>query len=216
MALLRPEQMRRQPGAPDAANAWRCGVLASCTRMRCRILRMQSGGCVVVLGNRHCYTDLLPMLRLPLVSQALPPRAICSSHCIAPCREDGRSPKSRQGLTLLEILLASVILAGALAALAQQNSTGVKAALRSQLETEAGVHCQSVLNRLLAEGIPASDVLNQNLPRNERWLWSAQISDSQFDGLSVLTVTVCQDGPNRRISTFRLSRLVEKAWQETQ
>jgi prepilin-type N-terminal cleavage/methylation domain-containing protein len=57
----------------------------------------------------------------------------------------------RRGLTLLEMLLAASILAMSLAVLARQNGVGVRAALRSQLETEAAVLCQSQLNRLLAE-----------------------------------------------------------------
>jgi len=115
--------------------------------------------------------------------------------------------RRRSGLTLIEILLASVILAGALAALSQQNATGVEAALRSQLETEAAVQCQSKLNRLLAEGVPAGDVTDQPVDHDERWRWSARIGPSDYAGLKWLTVTVHQNGRNKAISTFSLSRM---------
>lgn len=118
-----------------------------------------------------------------------------------------RGMRRRSGLTLIEILLASVILAGALAALSQQNATGVEAALRSQLETEAAVKCQSKLNRLLAEGLPAADATNQAIEGDERWRWSAKVGSSDYVGLKWLTVTVHQNGRNKAISTFSLSRL---------
>lgn len=120
----------------------------------------------------------------------------------------GLRGRARSGLTLLEILLASAILAAALSVLAQQNSVGVQAALRSQLETEAAVHCQSLLNRLLAEGVPETDLPEQAISPRSRWKWSAKVESSEFEDLSLLSVTVYQDGPSRRISTFRLSRLV--------
>ncbi len=126
-----------------------------------------------------------------------------------------RSREHRSGLTLLEILLASVILATALAVLAQQNSTGVQAALRSQLETEAAVRCQSLLNRLTAQSLPSTGLQDQAMNEDGRWRWSATVKSSQFEGLSLLTVVVYHDGVNRRISTFSLSRLVRNDRQET-
>lgn len=154
------------------------------------------------------------MIRPRFLSRKLHARAICSSHRESLCKEHVGGRTLRKGLTLLEILLASVILAGALAALAQQNSTGVQAALRSQLETEAAVHCQSILNRLLVEGMPSREVIEQKLPQHDRWRWSARRIDSQFEGLSLLTVTVFQEGATRKISAFSLSRLVETDRQE--
>jgi hypothetical protein len=115
---------------------------------------------------------------------------------------------------LLEILLASAILAAALSVLAQQNATGVQAALRSQLESEAAMHCQSLLNKLLAEGLPTTDVNDEAVSQNSRWRWSAKSAPSQFSGLRLLTVTVYQNGANQQISTQSLSRLVPNSQPE--
>lgn len=118
----------------------------------------------------------------------------------------------RHGLTLLEMLLAASILAMSLAVLARQNGTGVRAALRSQLETEAAVLCQSQLNRLLAEKalletIPERPLANAGSP-SHRWMWSAQVEPSSVPELRLVTVSVFAEGIYRDISTVKLSRLV--------
>lgn len=118
----------------------------------------------------------------------------------------------RRGLTLLEMLLAASILAMSLAVLARQNGVGVRAALRSQLETEAAVLCQSQLNRLLAEKatietIPERPLANAG-SQSRRWMWSARVEPSSMPELRLVTVTVFADGIHRDISTVKLSRLV--------
>jgi type II secretion system protein I len=118
----------------------------------------------------------------------------------------------RRGLTLLEMLLAASILAMSLAVLARQNGVGVRAALRSQLETEAAVLCQSQLNRLLAEKatietIPERPLANA-VSQSRRWMWSAHVEPSSMPELRLVTVTVFADGIHRDISTVKLSRLV--------
>lgn len=121
----------------------------------------------------------------------------------------------RRGLTLLEMLLAASILAMSLAVLARQNGVGVRAALRSQLETEAAVLCQSQLNRLLAEKatietIPERPLANAG-SQSRGWMWSAQVEPSSLPELRLVTVTVFADGIHRDISTVKLSRLVPVA-----
>lgn len=123
-----------------------------------------------------------------------------------------RSCRSRCGLTLLEMLLAAAILAMSLAVLARQNGVGVRAALRSQLETDAAVLCQSQLNRLLAEEKSLETIPERPLTdagsKSHRWMWSAQVESSTVPELRLVTVTVFADGIHRDISTVKLSRLV--------
>jgi type II secretion system protein I len=128
-------------------------------------------------------------------------------------RQDQQS--QRRGLTLLEMLLAAAILAMSLAVLARQNGVGVRAALRSQLETEAAVLCQSQLNRLLSKKTPADSIPERPLTeagsKSHRWMWSAQVEPSSVPELRLVTVTVFAEGIHREISTVRLSRLVPAA-----
>ena len=121
----------------------------------------------------------------------------------------------RRGLTLLEMLLAASILAMSLAVLSRQNGVGVRAALRSQLETEAAVLCQSQLNRLLAEKTSMETISERPLAdagsKSHRWMWSAQVEPSSVPVLRLVTVTVFAEGIHREISTVKLSRLVPAA-----
>lgn len=122
-------------------------------------------------------------------------------------RCSGRSIGNRQGLTLVEVLLATTILVVSLAALAQQNASGTRAALRSHLETESAIRCQSQLNRLLTQNGSLQSQLDVPFLDDNRWRWSATVSASQFPELSLLTVRVSQSGNNQDISEFSLSRL---------
>ena len=121
----------------------------------------------------------------------------------------------RRGLTLLEMLLAASILAMSLAVLARQNGVGVRAALRSQLETEASVLCQSQLNRLLAEKTSLETIPERPLmeasSKSHRWMWSAKVEPSSMPELRLVTVTVFAEGIHRELSTVKLSRLVPAA-----
>ena len=110
------------------------------------------------------------------------------------------------------MLLAASILAMSLAVLARQNGVGVRAALRSQLETEAAVLCQSQLNRLLAEKASLETIPERPLTdagsKSHRWMWSTQVEPSSMPELRLVTVTVFAEGIHREISTVKLSRLV--------
>jgi len=125
----------------------------------------------------------------------------------------------RRGLTLLEMLLAASILAMSLAVLSRQNGVGVQAALRSQLETEAAVLCQSQLNRLLAEKTSMETISERPLAdagsKSHRWMWSAQVEPSSVPVLRLVTVTVFAEGIHREISTVKLSRLVPTETQSS-
>jgi hypothetical protein len=105
------------------------------------------------------------------------------------------------------MLLATVILVTALAALAQQNSLGTRAALRSQLETEAALRCQSQLNRLLFEGNLSTNMPERAFDDDPEWRWSATKKPAEFEGLSLLTVHVFRSGRHKQISLYSLSRL---------
>ncbi len=142
-------------------------------------------------------------MQLPLQS-ARSPRTTSSARGR---RTAARCGSNRTGLTLLEMLLAAVILATALSVLAQHNSSGTTAALRSQLETEAALRCQSQLNRLLFEKHLPSNLSERPFEDNPRWHWSATRSPSNYTGLSLLTVNVFQTGRHKSISSFSLSRL---------
>jgi prepilin-type N-terminal cleavage/methylation domain-containing protein len=115
----------------------------------------------------------------------------------------------RSGLSLIEVMLALAILAGALAVLGHQASVGVNAALRSQLSTEAALKCQTQMETLLAIGFRGLPVSNQALPGHEAWHWSAELLPSELESVQMLRVSVYKPGGKlERLSRWTLTRLV--------
>lgn len=99
-----------------------------------------------------------------------------------------------------------------MAALAQQNANGVRAAMRTQLETDAAVLCQSQMSRLLTEGLSHPGASEFPFPHDGRWRWMVDVQPSTVPELQQLTVTVYQEGHHRSVSSFSLSRLVPLSW----
>ena len=121
----------------------------------------------------------------------------------------------RDGMTLLEVLLAAVILAAALAALSQLATNGITASLRTEMETMAAVKCQTKLDEILS--MPGEFQFDVERPcaESSRWTWIAELNDGPSNTLSVLSVTVKRVGHSRSSDTtnatsFQLSRLVSK------
>lgn len=152
----------------------------------------------------------------PVLARLLPMKTLLRQHRSPVIAQQRLSRSARGGLTLLEILLASVILATALAVIGQQNAIGVQAAIRTQLETEAAIHCQNLLSRLVTTGVPNGMISNQPLPETDGWLWSATRTASPFDELQMLTVSVHKPGRYEAFSRSSLSRLIPKSKSKDQ
>lgn len=114
----------------------------------------------------------------------------------------------RTGMTLLEVLLSAVILAGALAALSQLATNGINASLRTELETMAAVKCQAKLDEILA--LPGANPFGVEMlcPDSNDWTWLAEVQPGPTDRLSVLSVTVSRIEGSRKDVRFQLTRLV--------
>lgn len=152
----------------------------------------------------------------PILARLLPMKKPLRQHRSPVIAQQRLSLSARRGLTLLEILLASVILATALAVIGQQNAVGVQAAIRTQLETEAAIHCQNLLSRLVTTGVPNGMISNQPIPETDGWLWSATRTASPFEELQMLTVSVHKPGRYEVFSRTSLSRLVPKSKSKDQ
>ena len=66
-----------------------------------------------------------------------------------------RRSSRRSGLTLYEVVLSLVILAGSMTALAELIGTGRRAAVQSKLRTQAVLLCQSKLSEVVS-GAPST------------------------------------------------------------
>lgn len=97
------------------------------------------------------------------------------------------------GLSLLEVVLGTAILAMALAVLAQQSAVGVQAALRCQLQSEAAVHCQTQLDRLLVGRLAMRSVRDQPMDGVDGWRWSVDVRNSAIPNLLEIRLQVYRE-----------------------
>ena len=101
----------------------------------------------------------------------------------------------RRGLTLYEVFLALVLLAGALAVLGQHISVGVRSSETARLRTEGEMLATAQLNRVLAGVEPLEAVQEAPLDgAGEDWTWSLDVAAGPADGLLAVRVAVAHAG----------------------
>ena len=118
-----------------------------------------------------------------------------------------RRPKKRSGFTLLEALLATVILASALTAVGQLAANGRTAALRAERESEAALICQSELDAILS-GISRIDDRQSVRTVDEGWLATTTLSEGPTPTLARITVRV--EAAAGASASFELQRIVSR------
>ena len=119
-------------------------------------------------------------------------------------RAAGHSPQD--GFTLLEVLLATAILAVALTAVGQLASNGRRAALRAERESLAALFCASTLDRILS-GAATVDEVNGTTHPDGAWTITAIAVDGPTPTLSRLTVRV-ESSRAGAPASYELIRLV--------
>lgn len=112
----------------------------------------------------------------------------------------------RGGFSLLEVLLATGILAGCLIVLAELAAIGRQHADDAQKLTTAQAICQTKLSEILAGLVPAEPIEEQEVEGEPGWLVSIDAAPLAQRGLLALRVTVTenvQDRPPRQVSVVR-------------
>ena len=126
------------------------------------------------------------------------------------CRELTRCVRgaadARCGITLLEVILATAILAMSMAALGQLTFNGVDAALRTKMESEAAIRCRSVINEILAGSLTATHESERHFRDTTDWTWSVSVRSESIRTMTLLTVTVRH--ATNADGTFTIHRLV--------
>ena len=110
----------------------------------------------------------------------------------------GNSRRARRGLTLFEVVISLGILLGALAAVSQLISIGSRAAVQSQVRTQAILRCESKLSEILASAEMMQAV--EDMPFEDQepgWAWSLYVAEGPHIDLLELEVTVTHTGQNR-------------------
>ncbi len=118
---------------------------------------------------------------------------------------------SRKALSLLEVILALVILAGAMAVLGQVSFIGLRNAREARDMTQAELLCESKMAEITAGIVPCDPVSEayfdsqfdpgsnaSNDPDSTAWLYSIETELIDDTGLLAVRVTVVQDRPPAR------------------
>ncbi|MBL8826385.1 MAG: prepilin-type N-terminal cleavage/methylation domain-containing protein [Planctomycetaceae bacterium] len=103
---------------------------------------------------------------------------------------------ARRGLSLLEIMLALVILGLTIAAIAPLQARGVRAGLQASLETEAHLRCQAILKERISKR-QFEDQSSQPFADDRRWTWSVETARQAIPQLLEMRVIVEHQSSNR-------------------
>jgi type II secretion system protein I len=101
-----------------------------------------------------------------------------------------RTLRSAQGFTLLEVILALVILGGALAIFGEVMQLANRNAADAQAETQAQILAESVMDQMLAGAIDASNASRQPLEIVDATPWLYSVAVGTTDRLGVIPVEV--------------------------
>ena len=121
----------------------------------------------------------------------------------------GRTRTPRRGFSLLEVLLASVILLGAVVVLAELAHLGIRNAAAARDLTTAELICRSTMNEIVAGISPAEEVENAVVMSTPGWIYSVELLPLEHPGVVALRVTVAEDLPEEKQPlTFSLVRWI--------
>ena len=117
------------------------------------------------------------------------PRAAC------PAPTSAHRGSSRSGFSLLEVLIASIILAIGVAAIAQLASVGVSRAAKAENLAIAEVVCQSRMNEFAAGALPVAMSAGEPIPELPDWFLRVNVSPIQNDQLVSVSVQAVEINP---------------------
>jgi prepilin-type N-terminal cleavage/methylation domain-containing protein len=103
-----------------------------------------------------------------------------------------------RGLSLLEVILAIAILAGAMVVLGQLVRIGTRASQGARDLTQAQLRCESIMAEILAGAAEPEPVTRAEVPDDPDWLYSIGLEATDQEGLVLLRVTVEQNLPGRK------------------
>ncbi len=119
----------------------------------------------------------------------------------------------RSAFTLLEVILALAILAGAVAVLGEVMSIAGRSGADAQAESKAQMLASSVMDEMLAGLVPMTQQSRAPLDSDSAipWVYSVTLTDTAFVGLSAVEVVVEQDLEKQfRPVKYRLVRWVSE------
>lgn len=125
--------------------------------------------------------------------------------------DHGARTAGRTGLTILEVLVSLSIFLGAMAAIGQLISSGSRAAVAAQLQSQAMLRCESVAAEVAAGIFPLQATEGQSFADDAsgQWTWSLALLESPHVDLIAYEVTVRHVNNVGRVNAaFSLQRQV--------
>lgn len=107
----------------------------------------------------------------------------------------GLGPRATSGFTLLEVILALAILAGAVAAIGELVRVGVHNAEVARQLTRAEMLCESISDQIAGNAIAATSTSGVQCEDDPRFLYSVSVDQANQSGLLSVQVTVVRDLP---------------------
>ncbi len=110
------------------------------------------------------------------------------------CVRRGRSRK--EGLSLLEVILAIAILGTSMAIIGQVFFAGYRSAVKARDLSDATILCDSVMAELAAGSIDFESTSGATIPNIPGWEYSVNTVQSDVSGLLLTTVAVNRQSSN--------------------
>ncbi len=121
-------------------------------------------------------------------------------------------PVSRRGFSLIEVLLATAVLMGAMAVLGELAHLGYRNARNARAYMTAQVLCEAKLNEIVCGQTPAEEVTETPFETEPQWLYAVLATPQDQPGLISVQVTVRENLPEeKRPISVSLSRLLSQA-----
>lgn len=112
----------------------------------------------------------------------------------------------RQGVSLLEVVIALAIFVATYAVISRIVHTGTRAAVEALAENEAVMRGERVMNEILAGVQPFSSSGPNYFEDDSNWSWKADIADGPNVDLKQITVTVTKLENRQEVVTETLVR----------
>lgn len=116
--------------------------------------------------------------------------------------------KNRKGLSLLEVVVALAIFMGAIAAIGQLISTGVRGAVQARLQSQAVLRAETKMAEVVAGAVSLHGA-SGSFADDPAWAWSVSSAAGTQAGLYIVDVTVThQSATTAGNQSYSLRRLV--------
>ena len=115
---------------------------------------------------------------------------------------------SRQGLSLLEVVLAIAIMGMAMIILGNLVRLGSDSAGMTKWRSEAQILCNTKMAEVACGALPLESVATASIPEQPEWAYSVQVQSSDLTGLLLVQVSVAPVNTTIDFEPFTLTRLM--------